>query len=101
VLSIQSLKGYRIGAWEVTPRSHLQEWGLVGAEIISICGNAPTTSSEEFQACWGKEVQRASQDQVILLVVEVEVSKRFVSRRYEWLRKKEEEEWEGLCNENR
>jgi len=33
--------------------------------------------------------------------VEVEVSKRFVSRRYEWRRKKEGEEWDGLCHENR
>mmetsp|Transcript_8757 Transcript_8757/g.15921 ORF Transcript_8757/g.15921 Transcript_8757/m.15921 type:complete len:135 (-) Transcript_8757:203-607(-) len=88
----KSLKGYRIGVWK-----QVQDWELAGAEILFICSNAPTLSYEKFQAWWENEVQRATNDKVTLVVVE---SKKIRSRRYDWLKRKEEEEWDGLCSGN-
>ena len=93
----KSLKGFRIGAWKQV-NNFVQDWELAGAEILFICSNAPTLSYEEFQAWWENEVQRATNDKVTLVVVET--SKKFRSHRYDWLKRKEEEEWDGLCNGN-
>ena len=70
---------------------------LDGADVLNVLvgkRKAPTSSYEAFQEWWGKEVQRAAADNVTLIVLE---SKRCtgISRRYKWLKRMEEDEWDG------
>ena len=59
-------------------------WKLNGADIIQM-SDATAVSYEDFEVWWDKEVQRALKDTV----------GKTSSRLHHWMKRKEEEGWEG------
>ena len=78
-LNKSSLRGYRIGLWAETRR----DWELAGADILSMIG-APR-DHKQFVVWWEKEVQRAEEDGLVLVV---HIRKKLNSTRYDWLKQK-------------
>ena len=67
-----------------------KDWELAGADILSMV-HAPR-DHKQFVAWWEKEVRRAEEDGLVLVVG---ISKKLNSRRYDWLKQIEEEEFVG------
>ena len=86
------LSGYRIGVCAANENS--SAWEEDGADLLRIHHKAPNDSYVSFIEWWGGELERAKRDQVTLVVVKMR--RNAASTQYEWLMRKEEDEF-GLA----